>query len=1317
MYSAKSSPHHKKRGFSLWLNPKRKFLLVSAKVIALFFLFFSVPFAYAEAPTLQRKIIRFVQTTIPALQLKPKPLTQSKDVLPAQIQDAIEALARQEIQQEQAIATLSFTELSETRNEGFLQPIVENIGEIITRNPADRAKLRIRKINRLILSLQRLLTQNKSDTAIDKAAGIIARIGTEIDKIAGDPNVQTDREVLTLQIEQYNRLQLIIQQLEDNLPLDGFLTLEDARQAHLVPTAVKSINSAPNLDAIHTIALPVVARFVGDEFAELKAIEIITDFEDDVTPVARQKIAGLAKELATSFEKKMLKLPRDVRNRELQSYINYSFGDPLLQVAAFEHLEGFLTDRELILSVQGLKELAIIKLEQRVFEPTTKELRDRFLDSMLQTPQDLRVLSLLQMHVNSGASEARKQNFLAQQKAAYPKVIALFGKDPNAIKNLAGSDILDVSLVTQIAQILEASPDVPPEVKTVAKQVGADTLQAFLKNVSQKSFISTAKAAYNPVSESADVRLLPPNPQVMLLLEALRAQVKPADRSTIDKALRAQATVLSEHLLHEVNQPELYEGYQHTITTTPAIRQRLQSTLGKNFFTALNKKGQVMAGLRQKETQALYEKIQQMTQRIFLSSDNKIAELEHQLPDDVIASIQQLKKTLPGRAIPRLTVPKGVTLPKFAKLPTEVEQAIIQAAKARIAHNRQPEAVKLDLQLHASDLGIGQPRILPGSFLYPFKKLWRNVQLVVTFDPLARAQRFLQQSNEKTLEAAILLQKDQSQKTIGQVLGILDEVRSNFEILKKKSTSITERKKQQPEKIDRLINTIITNGLARQTLFSAVEDHVYGADFVKVERIRQQILADGVSTLLTLSGNDAQIVVDRVEAALDKQSGSQFKELKAIELITEIKRTQPKAVGAILEASEIKLAKKFETKLLALSKEARNTLLLAYAGSFRGNPVRQFEAYEQLKDNFTNPETLLLVERLKDKAVKNLRSLIAEIGDASTLQEFVDATVGDKPEDLKIITEIQLRVETHVAETGGQLTPIEAKIEDIKAQVEENILATYQDDPVGLAQTDFFNNLSHEGNTSVVDVIVAQELEAIVERSPEVSPEVVETVQNLEGQVVTDFIEAVTNIKDTTTLTIEEIQALEPSPLIIETLVELKEEAPPAVDALIDNAIEAQVGLIEEQVTTIDDSTTLETYLAQIEENPVVAEIIADVGGTEFTQVIEQVTTEVTQTATQEQTLLEETVAAVQEEIFAAPVNDPAPVTETLSEPIQEVITQIQTEEAVPTTQIPETTVTAPAPAPVQESAPAPVQEAPSAPAPVEQSAPAPEAPAAPVGL
>ncbi len=1301
--------HHKRKIGVFW---SRLIRIITIKFVVfltliLFFLFFGV--AYAQAP----------MKALVAQLTKPKPITQSATILSANVQSAIQNLASQEIKQQQANANVAVNTLNsnatQTSQGGAVQSLVTAVQVVLTTNPIDKAKLRLLNIDRQIIELQNLLEKDKSDRAVERAINLIRTIGQETGQVVADPKAQSDREVLTTLIQQYNRIQLVIQKVEDQLPIASYLKIEDAREIYLEKGAQDSLNSAPNLEVVNNIGIKEVAKIVGNDFAELKAIEILSDLESGLKPETKQKLGSLEKELATQFEKRMLKLPRDVRERKLQNYMQYSYGNPLRQAESFERIKQFLSDREMILAVDSLKELSLHKLEDRVFEIKDQDTLNQFLDTNFQTASDLKVLVQLKLDVLTGKDESRKARIAQLEQNSKDKVIEKFGKVENMTAFLsqnasASADLLDVVAITQLSTSLN-SPQVGADVKNAIKTIKQNILQNLVGSIVKKGFTTQAKTSYNPVSKDADVRLLLVDPQAITLLEQMKTELPAKDQDKIAIAQKAAIGLLTDHVLLHINDPAVFKEHEQLITGNPQVGQLIQQYVGQSFFASLSKKKKLMDKQAQVDQQALFEKMQQIVQQIFIAPDGKLSDAEKELPTEVQTEINKLRQKLADRNVPKLTTPEGVTLPQVAKLPDDVQQAIVAAAKQEIKDKAESKLAKLDLTVQAKDLGVSEPTILPGNLLYPVIEVVREIPVLLTRDPIDKAEKQLVIDNQRTLEAAKLLEGSQSQETVNLALAVLDKINQDFDLLK---THVNDLKKENPAKVDKLVDQIIENGLARQTVLSSIEDKVYGDDYVKVEVDRQAVLKNGIAVLLDLTDQNAKKLTDKLEAAVAKSQGSDLKDIKAVELLTEIERTQPELVQQVLNKAEANLAQDLETKLLAMPKEQRTQEVLSYAENAPGNPIRQFEAYDTLKKDFKNPETIALAEGLKDKAVENLTQKVSEITDANSRAKFVDAVIGDKPQDLKIAIEIEQRVAPPTNTLVKETLPIVEKVQDIKANIEQNIIDTYKDKPAELAKTDFYQSATSTTTVDITDVKVAADLTEVLSRTPEVNADVKAVAKQEEAKIIDALVTNISKPEFAVTTNPLAAETLNPVPETIAELVALKAEAPPAIDAKIDIAIKAEVNLIEEHLTTqVNDPATLQAYVAQIQENPVVAQTVTQVGGAQFSQAVETKVQAIEVVATQQQTQLQTTVTKVQQEIFSAPVNNPSTVEQTLPQPVQEQIQQIKQE--IPTQQIPQvtvaTTVSVTTPQATQPVTAQPTA-APATTAP--QSAPEPAAPAPP---
>jgi len=1315
------------------LHKKRRRRLVFIKILVIIVFFTFIGSAYAEAPTIRSFVARI---TTP----KPKPLIQSSTKLSPTTQQAIKGLAEQEIRDAKAQALVANTsgggnadgaaadQSVTTENPSVLQSIKETIQEATTTDPVAKAKLRLERIDGLIAQLQNLLASDKSDAAIRKAVTLLQKIGERTGAVATDPAVQTDRDVLKLQIEQYNRLQLILQRVEDQLPIQGYLKIEEARLTYLVRGAQESINAAPNLEVVHNIALKEIAKVVGDDFADLKAIEVLTDIGSGLQPEAKEKLEGLQKQIALDFEKRMLKLAPNVRNRKLQDYVTFSYGNPLRQAEAFEHMKDFLTDRDLILGVESLKELSLKRLEERVFSIADQDTLNQFLDGAFKTPDQLKILAQMKLDVLGGQDEGRKQRLAQLEADAQDKIVETFGTKEKLEAYFAQAehqhgDVLDAITLIQLADMLDKSPEVSAEAKATITGIKQKTLQNFVANVRESGFATVAKVGYSPVGEAADVRLLLPAPQTLTLLATIRNELADKDKAVIARVERANSVLVAEHLLSQVHDVGIFEQYQTFITNTPQAKQLLQSHVGGRVLSTIAKKEKVVAGEAQTQEQALYEKMQQVTQRIF--ANNSKTDLERQFSTGVQQEIAALKADLPSHNIPQLETPAGVKLSEVAVLPSEVQEAIIQAAKQRIKKSDKPaDQLAKELAKQAKDLGVSIPSVLPGNPLYAAKKAARLISLAVRTNTISQARELLKQDNEKTVEAAQLLIDTPSQKSIELALETLESVAKDFATIKENTSKLTDVGSNQTAQIDALVDQMIDNGLSRQAVISLIENQVHGDAYVAVEVIRSDLLKDGVDILLEVTNGDVAKLTETLQKTVATEPTNQLEGIKAVELLNEIARSQPEDIQTILQTAETEIASKVEETLLAMPEEQRVETVLNYAEDQTGNPVRQFEAYEILENNFTNPDTILLTEGLKDQATENLEERISEIPDANTQQEFIDTVIGSEPQDLKVITEIELRVQAPVETAGIAETPIQTQIADIKSNIEQQIIDTYKDNPEALKEADFFDNPTLAENPDVVDVEVVRELTEVLERSPDVQPEVVQIAEEASQQIISTFI---TNVSQPDEVV---AQTLNPIPETLALLVELKSEVSVAQQASIDVAINAQVELMQEYLTTeVPDPQIFQMYVIQITENPEIAQAVAAAGGTDFIQAIEEKAQEIQVTATEDQAALQTVVEQIQEEIFSAPVSVPSTTEQTLSPAIQEEIQEIKHE--VPVEQIPAVTVTVEVtttPTTIEEiqSTPEPVEpvvttvsESTSEPT-IEEPAPvqAPAAPApAPVGL
>src|SRR5258708_1273526 len=168
----------------------------------------------------------------------------------------------------------------------------------------------------------------------------------------------------------------------------------------------------------------------------------------------------------------MLALPASVRNRKLQDYVQLSYGNPINQVHSFNQMQQLLRDRDLILEMESLKELALKKVENRLSEATTPELQQQLIADLVADPANLKILIQAQADVSASKNldQIRKEDaVVALAETATAKT---FGKDKNAFltafPETAHPDLLDIVLAHRLGNVLGDYDQVSPDVRQAA---------------------------------------------------------------------------------------------------------------------------------------------------------------------------------------------------------------------------------------------------------------------------------------------------------------------------------------------------------------------------------------------------------------------------------------------------------------------------------------------------------------------------------------------------------------------------------------------------------------------------------------------------------------------------------------------------------------------------------------------------------------------------------------------------------------------------------------------------------------------------------
>lgn len=395
-------------------------------------------------------------------------------------------------------------------------------------------------------------------------------------------------------------------------------------------------------------------------------------------------------------------VPERERERRLFAYAKFSYGDPAHQLEAYDRLKVIFDDRELILATENLKDIAIRKLEDRLNEADSKQVRRELLDNLVTgDPSDLKLLVEMQLRLGaistisaSLAKTPQKQpSFILAEKTAVSdtlqqsvnesveKLAVKTQSDPTFLENndlvkkaTSTPDILDVHVVKNLDDALQKSQKATPEAIAKAEGLDKQVTSTFIANVARNDFTTQKKSTDNPVGEHTDVATLPPVPQTITLLNEVKDQAPLPQKAVIDKAISSQIVLMKEHVSEQVTDPVTFQRHAEVITNDPEVKKILIKNGESEFIDQTAKKNLVIEGVKQQQKEQLHKKMEEIHQEIFASTARG-GQLQKQLPEEAQKEIEEIKKSSP-KTVPAVREPTIIP-PQIESIPSSIQLPIV----------------------------------------------------------------------------------------------------------------------------------------------------------------------------------------------------------------------------------------------------------------------------------------------------------------------------------------------------------------------------------------------------------------------------------------------------------------------------------------------------------------------------------------------------------------------------------------------------------------------------------------------------------------
>lgn len=283
------------------------------------------------------------------------------------------------------------------------------------------------------------------------------------------------------------------------------------------------------------------------------------------------------------------------------------------------------------------------------------------------------------------------------------------------------------------------------------------------------------------------------------------------------------------------------------------------------------------------------------------------------------------------------------------------------------------EAVNLDENIEASDLGISEPMLLPDSPFYFLKEWGRNIQSFFTFNPVAKAELKERFANEKLLEVRKMVEQNKSREGIEKAVHLYQQEIGEAERITQK----IREKAEESEQVGKFLDKYIQHQALHQRILQKLQEQVPADVYEKIEQTRQEHLEKFGQVMTRLENKEN--LQERLEKNLEEVKGSQFKNFKNLEVLIELGDKVPEAAKEALQKAQENALKRLKGNLEQMSPEDQEKFK-EYLEKININTGKQLEILENLKEELKeNPELkeklLQARERILEKVEEKIQNI------------------------------------------------------------------------------------------------------------------------------------------------------------------------------------------------------------------------------------------------------------------------------------------------------------------------------------------------------
>ena len=394
------------------------------------------------------------------------------------------------------------------------------------------------------------------------------------------------------------------------------------------------------------------------------------------------------------------------------------------------------------------------------------------------------------------------------------------------------------------------------------------------------------------------------------------------------------------------------------------------------------------------------------------------------------------------------------------------------------------------------DLGVSDSAILPDSALYGFKRFGRGLRELFTFGAADKADVELRHANQELFDAKKLVdQKAGDANAVARAGDAIERFEEKLGGIAERADALRDRRAGGDGRVDALLDSMLDGQIKQQKLLDSIGQKAF--DDAPPEAA--QDLLDTVANVKDMAAGHATDVLFRVDAGeenlaerfdrvLERQEGSEFKDLRNLEVLKQLEGKLPEEARGAIERAQENALKRFGDEFGQLPESERGERFEQYAEGMGGDPASQMEIFDRMEGLAgAPPELLQKIETAKDIAARRFSDDIGkfdgkefEAGFAARAKERAFARMkdfGPDPAKLRVLDEMRQRV-----------TPDQAGIQEEIQKTQQGAVRRFKDQ---------FNDLSSQDQ--------AARFEALSKKMAEnPDPTTFRLIQQLEEEVKAD---------------------------------------------------------------------------------------------------------------------------------------------------------------------------------------------------------------------